>query len=42
MFMDHKLIKKNTMLNEFYYEVLSETVEHKIPIIYRVSFKFIQ
>ena len=42
MFMEHKLIKKNTMLNEFYYEVLSETVEHKIPIIYRVSFKFIQ
>ena len=42
MFMEHNLIKKNTMLNEFYYEVLSETVEHKIPIIYRVSFKFIQ
>ena len=42
MFMEHKLIKENTMLDEFYYEVLSETVEHKIPIMYRVSFKFIQ
>ena len=42
MFMEHTLIKDNTMLDEFYYELLSETVEHKIPIMYRVSFKFIQ
>ena len=42
IFMEHKLIKEDSMLNDFYYEVLSETVEHKIPIIYRVSFKFIQ
>ena len=42
VFMEHDLIKEDTMLDEFYYEVLSETVDHKIPIIYRVRFKFIQ
>ena len=42
VFMEHDLIKDDTMLDEFYYEVLSETVDHKIPIIYRVRFKFIQ
>ena len=42
VFMEHQLIKEDTMLDEFYYEVLSETVDHKIPIIYRVRFKFIQ
>ena len=42
IFMEHNLIKENSMLNEFYYELLSETVEHKIPVMYRVSFKFIQ
>ena len=42
VFMEHHLIKEDTMLDEFYYEVLSETVDHKIPIIYRVRFKFIQ
>ena len=41
VFVDHKLIKPDTMLNEFYYELMSEN-EHKVPIIYRVSFKFIQ
>lgn len=41
VFMDHKLIKPDTMLNEFYYELMTEN-EHKVPIIYRVSFKFIQ
>ena len=41
VFMDHKLIKSDTMLNEFYYELMSEN-EHKVPIVYRVSFKFIQ
>ncbi len=42
VFMEHDLIKEDTMLDEFYYEVLSETIDHKIPIIYRVRFKFIQ
>ena len=42
VFMEHDLIKEDTMLDEFYYEVLSETVDHKIPIIYRVRFKFVQ
>ena len=42
VFMEHELIKENTMLDEYYYEVLSETKDHKIPIIYRVRFKFIQ
>ena len=42
VFMEHDLIQDDTMLDEFYYEVLSETVEHKIPIIYRVRFKFVQ
>ena len=42
VFMEHHLIKEDTMLDEFYYEVSSETVDHKIPIIYRVRFKFIQ
>ena len=40
--MEHNLIKKDTALQDFYYEVSSETVDHKIPIIYRVRFKFIQ
>ena len=42
VFMEHYLINDDTMLDEFYYEVLSETIDHKIPIIYRVRFKFIQ
>ena len=42
IFMEHNLIKKDTALQDFYYEVSSETVDHKIPIIYRVRFKFIQ
>ena len=42
VFMEHYLIKEDTMLDEFYYELLSETIDHKIPIIYRVRFKFIQ
>jgi hypothetical protein len=41
VFMDHKLIKSDTSLNEFYYELMTEN-EHKMPIVYRVSFKFIQ
>lgn len=41
VFENHELIKPDTMLNEFYYELMSEN-EHRIPIIYRVSFKFIQ
>ena len=41
VFIDHKLIKSDTMLNEFYYELMSEN-EHQVPIVYRVSFKFIQ
>ena len=41
IFMNHKLIKSDTMLNEFYYELMSEN-EHKMPIVYRISFKFIQ
>ena len=41
VFINHKLIKSDTMLNEFYYELMSEN-EHKVPIVYRVSFKFIQ
>ena len=41
LFIDHKLIKSDTMLNEFYYELMSEN-EHQVPIVYRVSFKFIQ
>jgi len=42
VFIQHDLIKEDKMLDEYYYEVLSETKDHKIPIIYRVSFKFIQ
>ena len=42
VFIQHELIKENTMLDEFYYEVLSETKDHSIPIVYRVRFKFIQ
>jgi len=41
VFVDHTLIKPDTSLNEFYYELMSEN-EHKVPIVYRVSFKFIQ
>ena len=40
VFMNHKLIKKDTMLNEFYYEILTED-ENKVKIIYRISFKFL-
>jgi len=40
IFMNHKLIKKDTMLNEFYYEILTED-ENKVKIIYRISFKFL-
>ena len=42
VFMEHDLIKKDTPLQDFYYEISSETVDHKIPIVYRVRFKFIQ
>ena len=42
VFMEHNLIKKDTALQDFYYEVSSETLDHKIPIVYRVRFKFIQ
>jgi len=42
VFMEHELIKENTMLGEYYYEILSETKDHSIPIIYRIRFKFIQ
>ena len=41
LFMEHNLIKEKTMLNEFYYEILTEN-ENKVKIIYRISFKFIQ
>ena len=40
VFIDHELIKKDTMLNEFYYEILTEN-ENKVKIIYRISFKFL-
>ena len=40
VFMNHKLIKEDTMLNEFYYEILTED-ENKVKIIYRISFKFL-
>ena len=40
VFMNHILIKENTMLNEFYYEILTED-ENKVKIIYRISFKFL-
>lgn len=42
IFMEHDLIKQDTPLQDFYYEISSETVDHKIPIVYRVRFKFIQ
>ena len=42
VFSQHDLIQDDTMLDEYYYEILSETVDHKIPIIYRISFKFVQ
>ena len=40
VFMNHKLIKEDTMLNEFYYEILTED-ENTVKIIYRISFKFL-
>ena len=40
VFMNHKLIKEDTMLNEFYYEILTED-ENKVKMIYRISFKFL-
>jgi len=40
VFMNHKLIEEDTMLNEFYYEILTED-ENKVKIIYRISFKFL-
>ena len=40
IFMFHNLIKEDTMLNEFYYEILTED-ENKVKIIYRISFKFL-
>ena len=42
IFMEHHLIKEDNALQDFYYELSSETVDHKIPIVYRVRFKFIQ
>ena len=39
VFMNHTLIKEDTMLNEFYYEILTED-DNKVKIIYRISFKF--
>ena len=40
IFMFHNLIKEDTMLNEFYYEILTED-ENEVKIIYRISFKFL-
>ena len=40
VFMNHELIKEDTMLNEFYYEILTED-ENKVKIIYRISFRFL-
>ena len=38
IFSDHSLIKKNTMLDEFFYEVT--TYEDDLEKIYRIYFKF--
>ena len=40
IFMFHNLIKEDTMLNEFYYEILTED-ENRVKIIYRISFRFL-
>ena len=40
VFMNHELIKEDTMLNEFYYQILTED-ENKVKIIHRISFKFL-